>query len=260
MARVVTLISVVAGGMLLFAALLKVNSSHAITAYELFLSFGEFALGGLLIAFPTNRYIRGATLVLFLMFFAASLKRISEGFSTCGCFGDIKISPATTAAIDFLIAVCVSIGLIMNRLVEQHRAKEPSKLSTGTRWSLIALGIAFAVLNIERFGRESNRIVRVDPPSIELGKGLVGEFATHKVTLRNSHNVVIRAISGSPACSCDVDCEFPIEIPARDSVSFDIRVPFKGTPGRFQRQFEFYLDHPVQTRVLLELSGSVQDL
>jgi hypothetical protein len=119
-------LNVISGLVLSSAATLKVLGLQSgdsglqqllpVPAWAIYLLSANEALLGLWLIFGRpSVFQRRVTLVVFLAFTAVSLKLLSDGSRTCGCFGAVAVSPWYTLCFDISVVVATVMFGIQNR-------------------------------------------------------------------------------------------------------------------------------------------------
>lgn len=254
------IVSLVAGGFLMIAALLKISSGTAPIAFRgwtyaaqlgVALVAFESLLASCLFLFWHVRSIRVLAGVTFAIFSCVNIGLLMEGQSSCGCFGNVSVSPIAALVLD--LALAVALSLTWSQSIE--RAPLPFR-----EFSLCSLFGSLSVLMFVGWGgiqRLENKPIRFDSSILEIGTGVTGHIAEKSLSVRNTSDHEIRIVAYSPRCSLHIDGELPVVIPANSSRCIPVLVPFRGDPGIFRRRIEFYLDSPEQTRLMFDVAGRV---
>jgi len=113
----------------------EVSMPHSFAAA---MSQVEFATAFGLIALRQSRIVYVAALILFALLSGASLLLAQSGASACGCFGDVRVSPWTTLALD-LAAILLLMISWPSPMTERLRVTYPPLLLYSSIAALIGL-------------------------------------------------------------------------------------------------------------------------
>jgi len=238
-----------------------------VTAIEL-----EFILGLWLLCNWLPRLAWLVSLLLFGMLSAASLYLALTGQASCGCFGQVKVNPWITFAIDTAAVATLLLfrpqanqtwsGTSDLFLVDNAKEKVEAQVlgilkSIFQTAALVAilLGIlatGFLTLNNNPWytlARLRGETLSVEPAVSLVGQGELGQTRLIPITLHNYSETSIRVIGGSVSCACMTLQDLPMTVPAGGTVTVNIEITFKGSPGRFSHSFRFFHDGPEQSTV-----------
>ncbi len=190
------------------------------------------------------------------------------GQSSCGCFGRIRVSPWNAFALD---AACLAaLGLcrpsfrrgLGDNSADSHRLLEALTIIGGVGLILaVCLGsirLAGGSHPSDFLARVRGEQISVEPAVTDLGSGERGQKCRFTVRLHNHTDHTVRIVGGTTSCACNVIDDLPVSIPPGGSVPVTIHTGFKGTPGLFQQEFQFYYaDGEEQGRVLARFKGQV---
>ncbi len=263
------------GGILLIAAALKLNGLavdpvagtgfFGSTAFQVAVVEFELLLAAWLFwgVLPVAAWV--STLVVFSGFTAVSGWQGWIGRASCGCFGQVTVSPWWA----FLLDVTVLAGLLLGRPGGGRRkglSLRPSLLpavcgflavltaSLGLfglfSWRYGSLDGAFAAIRGER--------ISLYPRTADLGTGAPGEDCKATIEVVNRTDQTIRLIGGTTDCSCVVTGSLPLTIPPQDSrqIIVDVRLPKQA--GLFTRKAGLVVDDGGLASVGFRITGRVQ--
>ncbi len=164
------------------------------------------------------------------------------GQTSCGCAGNLTISPWWAFAAD-VIAV---LALLRFR---------PKAITTGIRAGLptAACGLALAASAFAIFtwqhGSANAAIAHlrgetivVEPNVVDLGSGPAGQFQTFALNITNYSDKTVRIVGGTSDCSCVSTDDLPVSVEPKQSNTIRVRVKFTGSPGEFRRKFVLYCE------------------
>ena len=240
-----------AGGVLLTAAVLKSGGSEPPTFGSVAAVTVGVTLGGLLVLRPGDRRLRAAAAGLFAVFLAMNVAAAADGKSRCGCFGDLDATPQATATLDAVVLLLLAAGLFVRTA---PRVRPPAFAG----WAAAAAAIVCVSFTTAKAADIGTSAIGVSPAVVDVGERMDGETVPYPITLTNRTDTPARLLSAYPGCSCGLAEQLPLDIPAYGSVTVNLRVPVRGTPGRFARRLELYFDHPAHTRGSLELRGQLR--
>jgi hypothetical protein len=156
--------------------------------------------------------------VIFLLFALASLYMAWHGRSSCGCFGEVQVSPWITVGIDALI---VSLVFLIRPCSNTYSSE------VGWRSAAVVLGITLALLGgvlvllafsgvtpTQALVRLRGDMVTVEPTTIDGGSAPRGTVKSVAVHLCNHTDKPIRVMGGTTDCSCITTDDLPLTLPA----------------------------------------------
>jgi hypothetical protein len=195
---------VIAGSLLIVAGLLKSNQlfrdlglqGKFLTNY-LHVILGvtaEFVLGVWLLSGMFPVISRLFAIFAFGVFFLVSIDRALDGEISCGCFGNVAVTPWVTAVIDLVI---------LTLLVTLRRA--PPTSATLSRWViLLAIGlfiVGLPVVLIVLYTSTSSVMTTV-PTTVDVGELPQGGRAETIVFITNRSNERIEVVALRVTCPC----------------------------------------------------------
>jgi hypothetical protein len=152
----------------------------------------EVALAVWLLSGSYPRAARAAAVCCFTLFLAVATKSALGRQESCGCLGNLIVSPWLMAAFDILVLGCL-IGF-------EPRSRPIGRLRTGIALVLF-LGVSLPLtLMISHAGRQSQLIVT--PAVVDLGTIPSGTVARARFTVSNPGPSVVSITSITPNCSC----------------------------------------------------------
>lgn len=204
----------------------------------------------------------------FLMVAGVSLYLGLMGQSSCGCFGRIRVSPWSAFAL--AVACLAALGLCRpsfrrgqgDNTADSHRLREALTIIGGVG-AILAMCLGGILLaGGSRPGDLLARVrgdwITVEPPVTDMGSGERGQKCRFTVRLHNHTDRTITIVGGTTNCSCIATDDLPVSIPPGGSVPVTVSTGFKGTPGLFLQEFQFYYaDGEEQGRVLSRFEGRV---
>ena len=273
--RTPRLLFFVIGGLLLFAAIMKIHHMYTDPFWEdgdripTWLAIPLLALEGWIgILLVLGRLPGLAWGLATLFFLAGSLFTVAHtwwGTESCGCLGAFNVSPSTM----FLIDWGVFIVLYFQRTPDwpiQLRKDLHSLLSTQQQ---TYVGYAFAVTSLTCLGlfltstasgrsiwQENHQWIVIEGGAVQIEPGLLGETRVVRLTVLNRSDVPAEIVGGGTSCTCVTLSELPIMIPPKGSVELEVEIKFVGSPGPTTRKFIYYLRHPIQRSLLGVIHGT----
>lgn len=194
---------VVAGSVLLAAAILKGTQMagdpfgrHALFANRtlaILMVMFEGTLGLWLLTGAYPRTARAVGAVCFLTFFVVSARQVALGRSSCGCFGNVELTPWVTAAVDLVAAVLLLLTS------PPSPAKWSYRLAVGAGVAS-ALAMAPAWWLTSPTSKASQ--LSATPSVVSLGTVGRGQKAEVEIFLSNNSPGVIRLGSVETSCPC----------------------------------------------------------
>ncbi len=267
---IITIVAKVCGVILVAAVVLKIwgvsvggvaQPLTMITPHaQLFGVVCEGFIGVWLLSGLDRRRAWFASVVLFTVLAGVSLFLISEGLSSCGCFGRVVVHPWLTFVLD---ATLIALLLIFRPMPEPVRDGQPNLLHAvvGAAAILVVAGggtMIYWGTGIEgTITRLRGEALTLDPAIVELGEGVVGTTREFSVSVVNHTDQPLELIGGTSSCSCIVTRDLPRIVPARGRCDVPVTATFSGSPGLFQHQLEFYCSHDIRRKVTGRFAGTV---
>lgn len=225
------LIPITAGVVLLLASVAKglalaetnINPSKLSTDWLLSLTGSAFELflGVWLVAGVFPRTVRVLTLITFLSFAAISLYKISIGAESCGCLGNIHLSPRYVFLFDLAVAFLVWWVAPPEAVLADFRSS--ALLLVGTLVLAGGLGV-----KVYQTATEMSRRVVVSEPFHEFGQVEQNRVLTHIFTLENRCPYPVEVVKTSSSCGCTTIDEIAgQEIPAGETLSIPVTLHTK---------------------------------
>ncbi len=255
----------IVGAYFLTAAGLKLFSGGAVTvsgggytpALQLLAVQVELVLGAWLILdrMPVAAWLSACLLLATLA--GISFTSALRGQSDCGCFGQFKVHPGITTAINLAV-----LGLL---LLCRPPVKWPENRGTLAAVGVLAVaagGLAWTAngpLGDKLLAKWQGRTVALRSSVIDAGEGTVGMTKQLPVIVTNASSRDIRLIGGGASCSCTTTQNLPTIVPAGSEVAVQIELTFRGTPGKFEHRFEFFSDDKKQPKLYWVIVGQVAD-
>lgn len=199
---------------------------------------------------------------LFGILAGASLYLALAGQASCGCFGQIVVHPWWTFALDGAVVAALLFGrpAVGAGMLVGPVQRGFVKVLAG---ALVLLGLIAGVLVLrfenptEALARLRGEAIRVQPSVSDVGDGPVGEERTFHVQLTNNTNQPVRIVGGTSTCSCIATESLPVTLLKGETKTIDVRVKFRGSPGRFQHRFTLLTDNDIQGFVIAQFTGRV---
>lgn len=228
----------------------------------------EALLGLWLLSGRARRAAWFFAVAFFLAVAGVSLYLGLMGQSSCGCFGRIRVSPWSAFGLD--VGCLAALGLSRpsfgrgqgHNAVDSHRLREAFTIVGGVGAILAVCLGGILLAGGSRPGDFLARVrgdrITVEPPVTDMGSGERGQKCRFTVRLHNHTDRTITIVGGTTTCACIATDDLPVSIPPGGSVPLTVRTGFKGTPGMFQQEFQFYYaDGAEQGRVLALFEGRV---
>jgi hypothetical protein len=205
---------------------------------------GEFALGAWFISGIAVLAARWTAAVLFLAFAIISASAALAGATSCGCMGNLTISPWIIFGFDLTVLFLLLFLRFKGAWQPADRFAIRLMLGTGVACSLgvLILSASFGSL-ASAWASMKNQPIAIDPVVVSLGDCKAGEQVEAHVAFTNLTGERIQVILVQSDCSC-VSADVPawIEpghsqsvrlqlIPPKDSGPFVRRVNWKTTIG-----------------------------
>jgi len=229
------------------------SSTVQVTAAEV-----EALLGAWLLLGASPRLARLAAVAAFGLLAGASLYLIIDRRTSCGCFGNLAVSPWASFALDLAAVICLA-----RWHPESHGAVRARALGLAVS---VVVGAAVLLLGgfvlLTRFDRSPWAAVAavrgeplvIEPSLSEVGDLPLGGSRDFRINVRNHGTRTVRIIGGSSDCSCIATEDLPIELPPRSARALTIRLKSRGTAGSFRRSFILRTDDVDQPEVVARFS------
>ncbi len=200
------IVAVCVGSILLFAcamkgsALLETTVSPGRVPSEWWLSLAgtgfEFFLGTWLLVGFFPRAARWLTLACFVGFLAVAVTKAVQGEESCGCLGNLRVSPWYTAVFD--VAVVLAVAFARPRFSPTVWWKERLVLLAGV--FALAVGGTFTLY---AYATDLSRGLAVRGPNvIEFGEVAQNQVLTHTFTVENLGQYAVEVAQTTSSCSC----------------------------------------------------------
>ncbi|WP_162666123.1 DUF1573 domain-containing protein [Gemmata massiliana] len=102
--------------------------------------------------------------------------------------------------------------------------------------------------------------VAISPKSFDIGEEPVGTVRRVPVTVKNRTGADLRIVGGSASCDCVTTNGLPLSIPPHGTAVVEVTVTFKGTPGRFSRDFAIFTDQVNRPTLYGRITGTVSQV
>jgi hypothetical protein len=224
----------------------------------------EVLLGLWLLSGQARRAAWAVALGFFGILAGVSLYLALIGQRSCGCFGEVQVSPWLTLSLD----VAAIVALVIWRPRAEDRGVQASwfgpvlKTAAGALVILtLFVGAALALFDspAEALAKLRGEAITVEPAVSEVGEGVRGEARVFRLSLTNQTAEPIRVVGGTTDCSCITTGDLPITLAPGETGSIAVRVRFSGSPGKFQHRFVLYTDAEQQRVVVARFAGRVTD-
>jgi hypothetical protein len=218
----------------------------------------EAALGIWLLAGIARRALWIVATGFFGALAAVSAYLASNGEPTCGCFGQVTISPWLTLGLDVL---AMSV-LILTRPSPNPSPRE-QRFGPVLIWTLVAVVLGGVVLIARHGGPASawhafaGQTLLIEPSLAEIGAGQIGHSRSFVVNVSNVSNVPVRIVVGTNNCIANAVCDLPIMIPPGESRAIRIEGHFRGSPGRMLGEFGFWTDQARRMAATGRFAGTI---
>jgi hypothetical protein len=225
---------------------------------EVALVYGEVLLAlGLFSGWQRERAWLAA-LATFLTFTVASLTLAVQGYSSCGCFGELHVNPWLTFVADGLLTGALLVLRPAEGLVGALRRTVPVGLAVAIVAGVVAAGLwALDVSAADLLARLRGDRLTVEPAMIHVGQAPPGGARDVTVRVRNWTDRAVGLQGGRTDAACVTTGELPVTIPARGEISLRVRFQFHGSPGRFRHSFWLFTNDPEQPQVVAWFVGRV---
>jgi hypothetical protein len=222
----------------------------------------EAILGLLLLSGRMPRAVWAVALIFFVCLAAGSLYLALEGQQDCGCLGAVHANPWWTFGFDAAAVLALATFRPANASVSRSLPWLSRLLKVaGGAAGIVALAAgAFLVLvddPVSALARLRGEVVIVSPLISDIGDGAWGEDRTFTVVLLNTSDLPKRVIGGTTMCRCNATADLPISMQPGESKAVRVIARFTGQPGRFQREFKFYVEGTEQEIIVAWFRGRV---
>jgi len=156
----------------------------------------EFALALLLVGGAYPHWARWASISCFLAFAVVSLLQAVAGKSSCGCFGQIVITPWLAFSIDILAVVACWVFAPDHRVSCHSSDVNRRGAAVATLMALGLLGDAVII------GAGGQPPVLISPPTLDLGVVGRGQVTQGTLQLRNQTQTRVEIDSVRTSCPC----------------------------------------------------------
>lgn len=182
---------------------------------ELFL--GLWLLSGLL-----PGAARLLTTFVFACFTLVALGRGVAGEASCGCFGNLSVTPWLAVALDLTLFVLLLAVRVPAPTRETHR--------TGFALAVIAASAFGATLTVGRSVDQKSRQLAAAPAVVDFGQLAPGDSAQTTVTVFNGTDSTVEVVHVRASCSCvsASPCRWSVE--PGQSVGVSISLDFDREP------------------------------
>ncbi len=203
-----------------------------------------------------------AALGFFAVMAGTSLYLATTGQSSCGCFGQIPISPWLTFGVDLAAVGALLVfrpapaGDLPGAAWLQRLLK--SAVGAAVLLALLAGGALLTFDDpLEALARMRGDSITVQPAVSDAGEGATGTVRTFRVQLVNHMDRPVRFLGGTTTCSCVATEDLPFIVEKGESGSIDLSVRFVGASGRFQHSFALLTDAEAQPVVVARFAGRI---
>jgi hypothetical protein len=221
----------------------------------------ELCVGVWLASGAAAALLRPVAAVYFAVLACVSLFLGLQGQPSCGCFGQVSVSPWTTLGLD--VAAAVVLLAVRPRGIDHSLGASIRRHGALIGWTTGGL-VMMAAVAVGLYGGIGpawasllGDVVTAEPAVSDLGERPDGAPARFAVTLRNHLARPIRVLGGTSDCSCAAAEDLPVTLPPFGSAQVHVAGAFKGKPGPFLREFVFYTDAGSGHHVTARFRGSV---
>ena len=197
---------------------------------------------------------------IFTLFALVSARQGWIGEASCGCFGNVVVSPWLAFAIDL-----TALALLL--MVKPSRADLVAALPTIRRFAPAALVGLFALVvatgyAIWAYGSLAStlahlrgELVSIQPQIVDLGTAEIGEGRTARVDIVNFSPAEVFIFGGTSDCSCTVAEDLPVRIPSGEAKAIRVKVRMPGQPGQFTRRAKLMTDADGARTIQFHITG-----
>jgi len=202
----------------------------------------------------------------FATFAAVSLYQGYVGRASCGCFGQIVVSPWYAFGLDivFLGALAVFGRPALTPLWREPRAAFVRPLASAGGWlggGALAF-LALAAVAACFFGSLDGALahfrgerIAIRPGIVDIGTGELGERREVEVAIVNYTAAPVRVVGGTSDCSCITTRDLPLTIQPGESRVLGVIVQMSGRPGIFTRTAMLLTDSQEGRLIRFQLTG-----
>ena len=186
---------------------------------------------------------------------ALSVTSALRGQSDCGCFGQLKVHPGITAAINL-----VALGLLVVFRPAVRWAENRGTVAAVVVLAVVAGGLAWVAsgpVGEKLLAKWQGRTVALRSSVADAGEEPAGTVRRLPVTVTNSSSRDVRILGGTSSCSCTTTRDLPTTVPADGEVTVELELTFRGTPGDFAYNFELLTDDKTQPKLHGVITGRV---
>jgi hypothetical protein len=179
------------------------------------------------------------------------------GRASCGCFGDIHVSPWYAFALD-IAALAALVGVARPARAERAVALSGSAAFAGgvgfvaAAWTAVALGFGSTNLALAALRGEP---AAATASTLDFGSVAAGDSVTQSATIYNTSADQLWIVGGTADCSCTTLNDLPVMVPPGESRAVSIRVRFPAEPGRVERRCTLWTNSPTRDVIELTLHG-----
>lgn len=265
------LLSIAVGLLLVVSAILKLHSflfspfePHLLLPYRwqhLSLIVFESLLATWLLCGQGLATARLFGLMYFSLAALASLYMGWIGQTSCGCFGKVSTNPWIAMVID--LTALTALLLIRTHRTEPTRTILRSTVFQVAIGTVVTLGLAIELFFLtvqhpdQLLAQWRGDIIAIEPAVLAAGSAIIGEKRPVTVRIHNYSDRNVEIVGGTASCSCLAIESLPVRIGTGGFKDIQVIISFKGSPGRFIRQFVLYTDHPSARVVYISFRGEV---
>lgn len=232
------------------------NGSVFPTWSQILASGWELVLAFWLLSGWKSNYSRWATILTFSAFAGLSMYLHSIGQASCGCFGKVEVSPLKTICLDLII---VLLCFVFDKQTGKLFAPNLSKIGVGVgvAYILVLLTVFSLYEPNVVFSKLKGKSLVLQPVNSNVGTAKVGTERAFEVELLNISDKPITIAGGTSVCGCTTIDDLPVTIQPNEKVKLAVKMNFKGSPGVFSKEYNFY--STAQERFTVgRFSGSVE--
>jgi hypothetical protein len=222
----------------------------------------EVVLGLWLLSGWSVRAAWTVALGFFTILAGASLYLALTGQRSCGCLGQVTVSPWLMFGLDAGAVAALALWRPAHSAARSPAVwcRQALKIVAGAA-VLLALGSSGFLLAFpgpaEALAWLRGEAITVEPVVSDVGKGQPGEQQTFRVNLTNRTDRPVRLVGGTTSCRCTATNDLPLILAPGETGTIEVEIMFVGSPGRFRHHFVLFTDDERQPRVVARFSGQV---
>jgi hypothetical protein len=204
---------------------------------------------------------------VFSLYLAISVAWWISGQTRIGCFGLFSV-PVWGCVLINVIALATlllplrhssaSLSQVWRDALLSLSDRNPKELGVLTSALMVVLVCGLFLSRTVR--AQADRLLNgavVMPVLVDLGNVPVGTTIKTRIPLRNLSQQPIEIVGVQSSCSCVATPDDKRSLPPESTETFQVQVAL-GTPGRFHQRVYYFLDHPLQQRVAVDILADVR--